>query len=209
MNTNQNWQAIKDYLSSFAEPLQAFREALTPLFTAMADQKLPASRQFVRRPQISLRLIANGEPLGKLIALPCSRNVYGTKYLACDCVHCELMIERQVTTASDKVGKNLQRWLAITIRPDSVHLSRASRSVAVAFGHVDRVVATMTDFVQDHCAVLARCRDECCICGRRLTDELSRARGIGPECLKIAKYLAVVSDRNLIEAEGIFAGGVA
>jgi hypothetical protein len=46
-----------------------------------------------------------------------------------------------------------------------------------------RVVETIHDFLDDAAAVFARSHDHCCICGRGLTDEVSRSRGIGPECV--------------------------
>jgi hypothetical protein len=55
-----------------------------------------------------------------------------------------------------------------------------------------RVVETMRDFLDDSRAVLARSCGHCCICGRGLADELSRSRGIGPECIKSADVVAVL-----------------
>jgi hypothetical protein len=49
---------------------------------------------------------------------------------------------------------------------------------------IARAVGTIQDFLTDHLAVLARSHDNCCVCGRALTDELSRSRGIGPECIQ-------------------------
>jgi hypothetical protein len=46
-----------------------------------------------------------------------------------------------------------------------------------------RLVETIHDFLDDAAAVFARSHDHCCICGRGLTDEVSRSRGIGPECV--------------------------
>lgn len=45
-------------------------------------------------------------------------------------------------------------------------------------------LGTMEDYLRDPRAVLARSHDNCCCCGRGLTDELSMSRGIGPECIK-------------------------
>jgi len=38
-------------------------------------------------------------------------------------------------------------------------------------------------FVADPQSVISRNTDNCCCCGRALRDEVSRARGVGPECL--------------------------
>jgi hypothetical protein len=55
-----------------------------------------------------------------------------------------------------------------------------------------RVVGTIREFLDDSRTVLARGYDHCCICGRGLTDELSRSRGIGPECIQKADIVAVL-----------------
>jgi hypothetical protein len=38
-------------------------------------------------------------------------------------------------------------------------------------------------FLDDPQSVIARNTDNCCCCGKGLRDEVSRARGVGPECL--------------------------
>jgi hypothetical protein len=38
-------------------------------------------------------------------------------------------------------------------------------------------------FVDDPQSVISRNTDNCCCCGKSLRDEVSRARGVGPECL--------------------------
>jgi hypothetical protein len=46
--------------------------------------------------------------------------------------------------------------------------------------------------LDDQGEVLARSRDRCCICGRKLTDELSCSRGIGPECYRNAAHKVIL-----------------
>jgi hypothetical protein len=46
------------------------------------------------------------------------------------------------------------------------------------------LVQLLHDWRQNPGAVLARSTDHCCICGRVLTDPISRAHGIGPECVR-------------------------
>jgi hypothetical protein len=64
------WRRIRSdaevYRRENATILAAFRERLTALFEAMRRDKEP----FRRRPNISLRLIAAGEPPAKVIFLP-------------------------------------------------------------------------------------------------------------------------------------------
>jgi hypothetical protein len=72
-----------------------------------------------------------------------------------------------------------------TERPSSV-----GSIYRTAEADVRRAVEVMRDFLDDHSAVFARSHDHCCCCGKGLTDELSRSRGIGPECIKKIPYAA-------------------
>jgi hypothetical protein len=50
--------------------------------------------------------------------------------------------------------------------------------------------------------VFARSHDSCCVCGRHLTDEQSRSRGIGPECIKTVDFfLYLTTEPKLVLAE--------
>ena len=43
---------------------------------------------------------------------------------------------------------------------------------------------TLREFADNPAKVLRRSSDSCAICDRRLTDPVSQARGVGPECMK-------------------------
>ena len=45
------------------------------------------------------------------------------------------------------------------------------------------LVEMARSFLADPQSVIARNTDNCCCCGKALRDEVSRARGVGPECL--------------------------
>lgn len=47
-------------------------------------------------------------------------------------------------------------------------------------------ISTVNDFILFPWQVFGRSKDNCCCCGKRLTDDSSRAKGIGPECLRNA-----------------------
>jgi hypothetical protein len=57
------------------------------------------------------------------------------------------------------------------------------------------VVAATQELCSNPLGVFARSTDHCCICGRALTDELSRCRGIGPECIKGLGFLTQAAGR--------------
>jgi hypothetical protein len=181
-----------------------FRGATERFFSAMSEGR----QDFTRRPNISLRLIASGEPLAKLIVLPYS-NKRG-KTLHCDMIDLELLQERIEQTEHGR-GKNWTRRFETGVMPvegrrrvmDSRHHLKSWSIYRTAVEDAGRVIATIKDFVDDHRAVLARSHDHCCICGRSLTDELSRSRGIGPECIKTTPFLLFRTECSIVEPEPV------
>jgi hypothetical protein len=56
-----------------------------------------------------------------------------------------------------------------------------------AFHHGDQYMdirETLREFAENPAKVLRRSTGSCSICDRRLTDPVSQARGVGPECMK-------------------------
>lgn len=51
---------------------------------------------------------------------------------------------------------------------------------------VDEFIKLVNDFILFPWQVFSRSESRCCCCGRWLTDDVSRSRGIGPECLRSA-----------------------
>jgi uncharacterized protein (TIGR02996 family) len=166
-------------LADNAGLLESFRVSLTALFAPLeVAARRRAAGPFRRKPPISLRLIVEGEPPAKLIVLP-HATVFGRRdqrvvRLDCARMDCELV----------DTGSALKSYvrLGVSLSPCAAHLGR--RYWQTALGDTQRVVETVRDFVTDRRKVLARSHDHCCICGRGLTDELSRGRGIGPECIQ-------------------------
>ncbi|WP_437194633.1 DUF6011 domain-containing protein [Planctomicrobium sp. SH527] len=56
---------------------------------------------------------------------------------------------------------------------------------SLSFDAAENLVELTKFFLLFPDQVFARSKDRCCCCGRPLTDEISRARGIGPECLRV------------------------
>jgi hypothetical protein len=142
-----------------------------------------AEEPFKRRPPVSLRLICQGEPPAKLVVHPGWNSVSKTVNL--DWAPCELLQEARDVVRDIRVklfGKQVSFSIS-TKRPASV-----GSIYRTAEADVHRAVEVMRDFLDDHRTVFARSHDHCCCCGRELTDELSRSRGIGPECIKKIPY---------------------
>jgi len=195
-----NWDDLRQqadaYLLDHAAITERFRLALRPLFDAMwAKTKKPV----LRRPNISLRLIADGDPLAKLIVLPYWLDY--RKEVDCERLYCELVVEGTVTT---KVGeaKKWTRQVTCSADPGTMTSGQIRPSVAE---DLRRVIETMDSFLLDKKAVLARSHDHCCACGRCLTDELSRSRGIGPECIQLAEFAVWLTPQSVIQPEAISA----
>lgn len=154
-----NWKELRQqadaYLWEHDQTADAFRDAIQPLFADMWDK---TKRPVTRRPNISLRLVANGEPLAKLVVLPVWSPY--TKTLYPDRLIMELMVEREVTTRDGQPAKKWTRQVTASIN-DICETGAIRQSV---LEDLRRVVATMEDFNKNKQMVLARSHDWCC-CG--------------------------------------------
>lgn len=187
-----NWSELRQqahaYLWEHDQTADAFRDAIQPLFTSMWEK---TKRPVARRPNISLRLVANGLPLAKLVVLPVWSP--STKTIRPERLRMELMVERQVTAK----GQPAKKWTRqVTASINDIFEAGAIRPSVLE--DLSRVVATMKDFNRNKQTVLARSHDWCCCCGRTLTDEVSRARGIGPECIKLIDMVLWLTDQSLV-----------
>jgi hypothetical protein len=169
---------------------QTFHEVTTAYFTEEV-----AGQTFERKPHISITLVTLGEPRAKIAIRPCWQTTYGEKKtlsLLPDRVHIELLVERLEWKNSEQIVAT-HKDLELVLYKTKVSMGRYyPNRVEECIG---RVVETMTAFMIDPEPVLARSCDHCCVCGRGLTDETSRSRGIGPECLKKWGNIRDVLDR--------------
>jgi hypothetical protein len=199
--TKEEWAEVRRradaVLAGNADLLEHFRVTLWGLFRPMVQKaaaleserhrvvmriyfgKRPDGTSFKRKPNISLRLIADGAPPAKLIVLP-YWSAHG-KYVHHQRLAWELLVELDVKTPKGP-AKNWRKSGNGLLSPETA--PRMGTIYPTAEEDARRVVATVRSFLEDAKAVLARSRDNCCICGRALTDELSRSRGIGPECIE-------------------------
>ena len=81
-------------------------------------------------------------------------------------------------------------------REEFEHIRAKSKEQAME--QAESVKDALAEFARDPGAVMARSSDHCCICGKALTDERSKARGIGPECMKFFNFLAELVTRDTI-----------
>jgi hypothetical protein len=194
--------AAQDVLKADMGVLEAFKDRLTGVFLAMRDSLVEDGKEpFKRRPHASLRLIARGEPLAKVIALPHVRYDATGGYLVPTHHTIELLELRIRKAGKGGEGEDVAQFpKKLNFADDGPRAFRLGSIYKSAPDDVRRVVETIREFMDDARAVLARGCDHCCICGRGLTDELSRSRGIGPECIQKVDLIAVLlGDGKLAE----------
>jgi Family of unknown function (DUF6011) len=179
-------------LQNNADLLERFRDTVAGLFAVMAE-----GRAFKRRPNISLRLIADGGPPAKLVTVPLWSRF--KKEVNCQALRCELLKEQDVQTPGGP-AKNRDQCAAFSV---PVGGKTRANLICLRTGVEDyaRVLSTIRNFLDDRRGVLARSHDHCCICGRALTDGMSMARGIGPECIKWVGRVAFLGGPGLVLPE--------
>jgi hypothetical protein len=164
---------VQQVLACHAGDLARLHEVCSAFF---AEQS--AGKTYQRRPNLGLRLAAGGEPPARLLIHPGwdSRR----KALDTSRVRLELITDK----ADPRGGKPIPAveidvgLTAAGARASQYNLS--PRGVESA----RRLAGLVAAFVRDPAREFARSSDRCCICGRALVDGVSRARGIGPECLR-------------------------
>jgi Family of unknown function (DUF6011) len=154
-----------------------------------------AGKTYQRRPNLSLRLAAEGEPPARLLIHP-GWNPY-RKALDTSRVQLELITEE----ADARTGKP-RRCVEIGVGLTAAG-ARASQYQLSPRGveKARRLAGLVAAFVRDPAREFARSADRCCICGRALVDGVSRARGIGPECLRQATAFRRFVEQRLAAAQ--------
>jgi Family of unknown function (DUF6011) len=147
-----------------------FREMLTAYF----EQEQPVE-VLTRRPQIGFRL-----PHGEYIFS--ARPYWSARHKVIDP---EIVLVEALRVALDDRGRHSatrKKVVCLTLGP--------MQSKWTSWNHVhgqdalDNCVEMVRYFVLRPQDVFRRASDHCCCCGRQLRDQLSRTRGIGPECLQ-------------------------
>jgi hypothetical protein len=107
---SEEWKALRqkvnDHIGVEAAVLARFASMVQELFKEMIARinrgeepgiRTDTTLRFKRKPNVSLRLIADGEPPAKLITMPYWSRHSGK--LSCDVLTCELLTEETVQTA--------------------------------------------------------------------------------------------------------------
>jgi Family of unknown function (DUF6011) len=133
-------------------------------------EELSKGETYPRRPPFSVRLPVEGAPPAKLLIAPGWSPHY--KQVQPQLLCLELLVSRLE-------GRPLVE-IAFTFNGATLCPLRWSYRYGVE--STRRVIETIKAFLAAPDVVFARTSDYCGICGRSLTDPISRGRGIGPEC---------------------------
>jgi hypothetical protein len=184
---SNSWWQDKELLRAHGGVLRRLRETAVLFFTQAANGK-----QYQRRPNLSITLPCDGDPPAKLVIRP----AWSSKSWILDVatLQAELVVERIVvdnlTRPTVEVSLRLMAEDKFSCRPCSITWAKEC---------CDRLAATAAAFLDDPFAAFAKSANICCICRRKLTDEVSRSRGIGPECLKHATFFRRLVEQRLVE----------
>lgn len=180
----EEWSIIRrDAAEVFNAPVvEEFRRTCQRHFEGVLEGKGP----FRRRPSASLRLVCGTPIFTKMVACPCGTVRHGEFVPQTEKLYCELLQERTGMVDGTEARKFTRR-LAFTVKLGGVSLGSIYPS---AVEDARTALEVMADFISDPRCVFARSHDHCCCCGKGLRDELSRARGVGPECVRVLDWLA-------------------
>lgn len=171
------------------ELLERFRVTCSELFELQVDRK---EKPFSRKPPIGLRFRLASDKL-----LVCSPNFhYASKQVLCGSQTVELIRQERKECAGKEMFRPVKQMI-IGLTEERIRLQRwfrsslADDSLLVLTG-IERFIQSPCDLLQD--------MSHCAICGRALTDGLSRSRGVGPECIEVVTRWPLYSNRSVIAA---------
>jgi hypothetical protein len=183
-------RGASDIMAAHEDVLEAYRDRLTKFFVVTRDGLAEKGKEpFDRKPPVGLTLVVAGDPFQKLIAHPRVRHDATGGYLVPEQHSIELFEMKAGTGVGVVAPVYFKKLDFADTGPRAFRLGTIYKSAA---DDARRVVETIGEFLTDARVVLARGCDHCCICGRSLTDEVSRSRGIGPECFRKEELIAVL-----------------
>lgn len=174
--------------------LPVLKDMLTTFFQAKASEK---GDDLMRRPPVAIRLLDGGDHVYTIRPgwkspsvryrekqtsdrkLPLSAATFGERFEKIQQFGRFQFDKLYVDAIHQNHGK------CATFNFDDTKLSLTSWYHTRYFEALENFAQTSKEFVLFPWQVLSRSKDHCCICGKNLTDEISRGRGIGPDCLRV------------------------
>jgi hypothetical protein len=177
MNTSSNWEQAAQLLKENRQLFDAFRNVCCELFQIQVEQK---QQPFKRKPAIGLRFKAEADQL----VVCCPQFDSDKKQVRCG----DQLLEYY---------RPVQR-LKVRLSQDVCYLQRAFKSRALQ--DVQQLLAAVKGFMEAP-ELQLQDMENCAICGRKLKDGQSRARGVGPECIEVVRTIPLFSNRSILSSE--------
>jgi hypothetical protein len=159
-------------LKDASADLEAFRKLAGGYFAEVA-----AVHDYQRRPSLAIRLAIPGDPPARLIMAPGwnRREHFLMSYSP--------MLSLSVARPGE--DNELQRHVHLAVRYGGWGWVASRWQIGPSSdADFDRLLAGVQQFVATPWGAFCQSASRCCICWKVLKDELSRARGIGPECYR-------------------------
>lgn len=187
MARRRNADARQAEFAAATESLQAHLGDIAADFGALAAGyfgALTEGKCYSRAPaNVCFRLWMPGEPAARVDIYPAWDRV--RRELSKDITIVEMIVQREPKRRSE---------LTLLIRADGFELRRCYTRWLNE--HLARLRPLLESFTADPLRAFTFADAHCSICGRALVDELSRARGVGPECWgSVCYYLEMAKGR--------------
>lgn len=175
-------QPINEILKAAEADLAEFHRVTSAFFERRAAESLGEKAAFERRPPISLRLLCGGDPPQRLLVRPHWQ--HHKRQLDTSRSTMEYLRDEPVPYHQPAPRMGVRVELASDGNP---------RCSGYSYEHgiesAQRLVEVVREFLHEPLKTFARSSWHCCFCGRGLTDEVSRSRGIGPECFSAVNVI--------------------
>ncbi|MGI6417258.1 MAG: DUF6011 domain-containing protein [Thermoguttaceae bacterium] len=186
---------IKNTLYENADNIRIFYAACVDFFKATAAEKGFDCNPPRRRPQIGFRIVRTEGGVTSGVAVRPSWNRW-RKSLDTSVVEIEVLSETAVKVPEGK-GVQLRRELEVCCKPPHGFCELRRWSHRGGCDAAQRLVQTIAAYLSDPKSTLANPSENCNLCGRALTDDVSRLRGFGPECVRAIGMLVFLTETIL------------
>jgi hypothetical protein len=178
MNRDGAWSRARQIVAQNKPTLDAYRIACFSLFELIANSK---DQPFERKPPIGLRFRIGYNSL----ALTAPGFDYGNKIVLCNSQTAELLVEKKKYKNGREFFKPEKRLVLYLSEANTsirkFYLRTLEQDAELFFNGIKRFLDSPNQMLENS--------DRCAICRRSLEDGLSKARGVGPECIeKIDKW---------------------
>lgn len=198
--------AIERLFASHADTWGRLYTVVSRFFVAESTGKT-----YTRKPALKITLLPDGEPPARVVIEPDWELRYGKKFdpaIVRIAMLSGLAGSRTTRNILLKVTlKNRSAWGVVCGNVDCGNAEGRLSMHRYDTDDMSRLAELAEAFLADPLRVFARSKGYCCICWKTLTDPVSQARGIGPECFhKVTGFTRVAQVRQELQ-ESLSYGG--